>query len=147
MRVTRRYRFSASHRLHSPQLSEDANRELYGKCNNTYGHGHDYVLEVSVRGPVDETTGQVINYRVLDGMVADRVLKLFDHANLNIQVEEFSDSVPTTENVAGEIARRLRHQWTQAFPSEVQLEKIRLHETGRNTFEMLVGQTWAPTEQ
>ena len=140
MRVTRRYRFSASHRLHAPQLSGDENRILYGKCNNPHGHGHDYVLEVSVRGPVDEATGLVLKTRVLDRLVTERVLAVFDHANLNTQVEAFSAVVPTTENVAGEIASRLQIRWKLTFPAGVELEKVRLHETGRNTFELLLGQ-------
>lgn len=141
MRLTRRYRFSASHRLDSPELSPEENRELYGKCNNPYGHGHDYVLEVTVRGPVDEATGQVINTQALDRLVTRDVVKPFDHANLNTQIEAFASAVPTTENVAHEIAGRLRRDWPAAFPTGAKLEKIRLHETGRNIFELPVAKT------
>ncbi|MCW5978568.1 MAG: 6-carboxytetrahydropterin synthase [Bryobacteraceae bacterium] len=140
MRLTRRYRFCASHRLHAPQLGVEENRALYGKCNNPHGHGHNYVLEVSVRGPVDETTGLVANTTVLDRLVARDVLAPFDHANLNLQAPAFRTSVPTTENLALEISRRLLRDWSSSFPAGTKLEKIRLHETGRNIFELLVEQ-------
>jgi 6-pyruvoyltetrahydropterin/6-carboxytetrahydropterin synthase len=140
MRLTRKYRFSASHRLHASQLSARENQTLYGKCNNPFGHGHDYVLEVSVRGPVDEATGLLINTRVLDRLVGDIVLKQFDHANLNTQVEAFQTLVPTTENLASHIAGLLRGEWKTAFPLGAKLEKIRLRETGRNTFEFVLSE-------
>ena len=74
-RVTRRYGFPASHRLHAPQLSAEENQELYGKCNNPYGHGHNYSVEVSARGPADPKTGLAVDMSLLDGMVARLVLK------------------------------------------------------------------------
>src|SRR5437764_9662270 len=80
-RVTRRYEFAASHRLHSAEFSEARNRELYGKCNNPYGHGHNYAVEVSVRGPVDEITGRAVDPRQLDDLVDREVLQAFDHRN------------------------------------------------------------------
>jgi len=76
-RVTRRYKFAASHRLHSSELSEPENHELYGKCNNPYGHGHDYVLEVSVAGPLDSISGQVVNILALDRLVNEQILRGF----------------------------------------------------------------------
>ena len=137
-RVTRRYRFAASHRLHSGQFSEGQNRELYGKCNNPYGHGHDYVLEVSVAGPLDPVSGQVVNIQSLDRLVNDHILRDFDHKYFNADVDEFSeDLVPTSENILRVIEHRLTSNWRQAFPAEgPRLEGIRLQETKRNRFEL-----------
>lgn len=133
IRVTRRYRFSASHRLHAAGLTEDANRELYGKCNNPHGHGHNYAVEVSVRGPVDPESGKAADIEALDALVRRAVLEPFDHRDLNTEVPEFAHTVPTTENLAVEIRRRLLSNWPEAFPK---LERIRIDETKRNRFEL-----------
>lgn len=136
IRLTRRYRFSASHRLHSEQLSETENRALYGKCNNAYGHGHDYMLEVSVRGPVEERTGRVVDLGALDALVRCEVVAAFDHRNLNAEVPEFAGVVPTTENLVVAVERRLRRKWGTTFPGEwPRLDRIRIEETRRNAFE------------
>jgi 6-pyruvoyltetrahydropterin/6-carboxytetrahydropterin synthase len=136
IRLTRRYRFSASHRLHSGRLSEGENRAVYGKCNNPYGHGHDYVLEVSVRGPVEEKTGRAADVAVLDALVHRQVIRAFDHRNLNEDVPEFARVIPTTENLVAEVERRLRREWGASFPGEwPELDRIRIQETRRNTFE------------
>lgn len=138
IRLTRRYRFSASHRLHSARLSESENRQVYGKCNSPYGHGHDYVLEVSLGGPVDEKTGRVVSIESLDRLVGEQILRAFDHKNFNVEVPEFAEVPPTTENLAYEIRRRLRENWPAAFPgTPPTLERIRVHETGRNIFEIV----------
>jgi len=129
--LTRRYRFSASHRLHSNQLSDDENWRVYGKCNNDYGHGHNYHLEVTVAGPVDAVTGMVVNPADLDRVVAQEVLDPFDHTNLNLDLPCFRELVPTSENLLLEIAGRLAARW--AGPSL--LIKVRLQETGKNFFE------------
>jgi len=135
--LTRRYHFAASHRLHSQKLSEETNREVYGKCNNPFGHGHDYVLEVSVRGPVDEQTGLVVNLINLDGLVRREVLEDFDHKNINTQIPTFADSVPTTENVALEIRSRLARKWEGTFQDGLpRLERIRLFETRKNIIQV-----------
>ena len=99
MRLTRRYRFSASHRLHSPAFSEDENRELYGKCSNPYGHGHDYVLEVIAEGTMDPVSGQVVHVPTLDRLVSEEVLQDFDHRYMNADLGEFKTMVPTSENI------------------------------------------------
>ncbi|MBI1787973.1 MAG: 6-carboxytetrahydropterin synthase [Acidobacteria bacterium] len=140
IRVTRRYRFAASHRLSSPRLPEEENRRIYGKCANPYGHGHDYLLEVSARGPVDPRSGRAVDTPALDELVRDRVLKPFDHRNLNLDAPEFQGGVvPTTENLGLEIARRLGAGWKQVFPGGWPvLEKIRIVETPRNIFEVVV---------
>jgi 6-pyruvoyltetrahydropterin/6-carboxytetrahydropterin synthase len=125
----RRYRFSASHRLHSSKLSEEENWRVYGKCNNPHGHGHNYVVEVSVSGPVDAATGMIANLADLDSFVEREVIEPFDHKSLNEDVAAFLASVPTTENVCKEIFTRLKH-----FP-KARLERVRVEETGNNTFE------------
>jgi 6-pyruvoyltetrahydropterin/6-carboxytetrahydropterin synthase len=125
----RRYRFAASHRLHSEHLSEDENWRVYGKCNNPYGHGHNYVLEVRVSGDVDPATGMIANLADLDGFVEREVIEPFDHKSLNEDVTAFRDRVPTTENLCIEIYRRLK-----PFP-KVRLESVRIEETGNNSFE------------
>jgi 6-pyruvoyltetrahydropterin/6-carboxytetrahydropterin synthase len=137
-RVTRRYKFAASHRLNSVQLSEQQNGELYGKCNNPYGHGHDYVLEVSVTGPLDAVSGQVVNILALDRLVEEQILRDFDHRYFNADVAEFlGDLVPTSENILRVIENRLSAHWRGAFPGDgPRLEGIRLQETKRNRFEL-----------
>ena len=136
-RVTRRYQFAASHRLHAPQLSDEENRRLYGKCNNPYGHGHNYVMEVSASGPVDARSGYAVDVASLDELVRRHVLRPFDHRNLNEDVNSFEGISPTSENLLVEICRRLKENWPTAFPGEwPKLEKIRIAETPRNIFEM-----------
>jgi 6-pyruvoyltetrahydropterin/6-carboxytetrahydropterin synthase len=125
----RRYRFSASHRLHNSALSAEENAKVYGKCNNPYGHGHNYVLEVRVSGEIDPVTGMIANLADLDSFVARAVLDDVDHKSLNEDVEAFHETVPTTENLCKEIFRRLR-----AFPG-AQLESVRIQETANNSFE------------
>lgn len=131
MQLTRRYRFCASHRLDSPALTPDENRRLYGKCNNPYGHGHDYVLSVTVDGPV-AADGQLVDRRALDALVTEQVLVRLDHKNLNVDVPELSHSVPTTENLASAIRQALKSRWT--LPAR--LEHVRISETDRNIFEL-----------
>ncbi len=139
MKLTRRYRFAASHRLHRPGWSEETNRLVYGKCNNPHGHGHDYLLEVTVAGAVDPDSGRVADVARLDALVQEEVIGPFDHANLNEQVPAFADLVPTTENLAVEIRDRLLRCWREWFPAGgAELEKIKLRETRRNIFELFV---------
>ncbi len=136
-RVTRRYGFAASHRLHSPQLGEEENRRVYGKCNNPYGHGHNYLIDVSARGPADAVTGLAVDVTALDDLVRRQVLEPFGNSNLNADTDAFNDTVPTSENVAVEICRRLKRHWSAAFPGGwPRLEKIRIAETERNIFEL-----------
>ena len=136
-RVTRRYGFAASHRLHAPQLSEEENYKLYGKCNNPYGHGHNYEVEISARGPADPRTGLAVDTMRLDSLVAREILEPFSHRDLNRDVKSFESVVPTSENLAVEICRRLKQKWSTAFPGEwPRLEKVRIAETPRNIFEI-----------
>jgi 6-pyruvoyltetrahydropterin/6-carboxytetrahydropterin synthase len=125
----RRYHFAASHRLHSPALSEEENCRIYGKCNNPFGHGHNYVVEVLVSGEIDPATGMIANLADLDAFVEREVLDPFDHKSLNEDVAAFNAAVPTTENLCIEIFRRLK-----TFPN-AKLERVRVQETSNNSFE------------
>ena len=127
--LTRRYLFTASHRLHIDQMSEAENRAIYGKCNYPHGHGHNYHLSVTVSGPVDGRTGMVCNLADLDGFVQREVLARFDHQNLNT-LPEFHGKVPTTEALCLEIESILKQRFRHAH-----LEKVRIEETRKNTFE------------
>lgn len=133
MRLTRQYRFSAAHRLHSETLTEAENDATYGKCNNPYGHGHNYVLEVTVQGAVDPVTGRVVDLPSLDGFVQQEILSRYDHRNLNEQVAELKGLVPTTEVVSEAIHARLTAAWPAAWPM---LHRVRIWETRNNLFEV-----------
>jgi 6-pyruvoyltetrahydropterin/6-carboxytetrahydropterin synthase len=127
--LSRRYLFSASHRLHSETMSAEENQLTYGKCNNPYGHGHNYVIEVTVSGTVDEKTGMVCNLTDLDGFIEREVLARYDHENLNT-LKEFTKDVPTTENLCINIFEIVKRGFRQAH-----LERVRLEETMMNSFE------------
>ncbi len=131
MKLTRRYRFAASHRLDVASLTAEENRRLFGKCNNPHGHGHDYVLEVTVEGRPD-ASGQLANRETLDALVRERILQRLDHRNLNTDVVELNGIVPTTENLAAAIRGALSADW----PLASRLKKIRVSETDRNMFEL-----------
>jgi 6-pyruvoyltetrahydropterin/6-carboxytetrahydropterin synthase len=127
--LSRRYQISASHRLHSDALTDEENRDLYGKCNNPYGHGHNYIIEVTVSGHVDKETGMICNLADLDHCVQKEVIGRFDHTNLN-KAECFSNQVPTTENLCRTIYVLLSDRFTGA-----RLERVRIEETSNNFFE------------
>jgi 6-pyruvoyltetrahydropterin/6-carboxytetrahydropterin synthase len=131
--LTKRYWFSASHRLHCDSMSAEENRDVYGKCNNPHGHGHNYALEVTVAGQVDPATGMVCNLADLDGFVNENIVERFGHENLNM-LAEFQGIVPTTENLCVEIYRILEHGFHHA-----RVEKIRMEETMLNSFEYAGG--------
>jgi 6-pyruvoyltetrahydropterin/6-carboxytetrahydropterin synthase len=97
--VTRRLHFSAAHRVHNPAMSDDENRRVFGKCNNPNWHGHNYVLDVSVKGTLDEKTGYVIDLSRVKEIVEQHVIAKVDHRNLNLEVDFLRDMIPTTENV------------------------------------------------
>ena len=133
--LTRRYMFSASHRLHNPALPEPENQRLYGKCNNRGGHGHNYFLEVTVAGPADLLTGMVVNLTELDEYVRSHILTCFDESNLNEQ-PPFRELVPTTENLCRAIYGILQDGWSRlASARRARLEQVRLEETSLNSFE------------
>jgi 6-pyruvoyltetrahydropterin/6-carboxytetrahydropterin synthase len=125
----RRYMLSASHRLHTGALSVDENRAAYGKCNNPHGHGHNYVVEVLVGGPVDPEIGMVLNLAALDEVMRKKVIDRFDHANLNSD-PLFANWVPTTENLCRGIFGILK----DALPAG-ELEYVRVEETENNFFQ------------
>lgn len=125
--VYRKEHFNAAHRLHNPLLTDEENKELYGKCNNPNYHGHNYDLVVKVTGTIDEKTGYVVDTKILSNIIKDYVTDRFDHKNLNLDVEEFKTLNPTTENVAVVIYNTLRGK----LPAELDL-KIYLYETERN---------------
>ncbi len=125
----RRYMFSASHRLHADALTPAQNLAAYGKCNNPHGHGHNYILEVLVAGPVDPSTGMVVDLVALDEVVQKKVVDRFDHTNLNLD-PLFANCVPTTEN----LCRALLELLQNAMPSS-QLEYVRVEETENNFFQ------------
>ena len=125
----RRYMLSASHRLHADTLTPEENQAAYGKCNNPHGHGHNYVIEVLVGGPVDRETGMVVNLAVLDEVVRNRVTDRFDHTNLNLD-PLFANRVPTTENLCRAVFGLLKG----ALPAG-ELEYVRIEETENNFFQ------------
>ncbi|GAC1430334.1 MAG: 6-carboxytetrahydropterin synthase [Terriglobales bacterium] len=127
--LTRRYMFSASHRLHSDSMSAQENQAIYGKCNNPHGHGHNYVLEVTVSGQVDQNTGMICNLVDLDGFVHGEITERFDLQNLNT-LPEFESAVPSTENLCMVIEDILRRRFKHAH-----LDKVRIEETMMNSFE------------
>lgn len=135
--ITRRYRFSASHRLHAPELSAAENQRLYGKCNNPFGHGHDYELQVTASGDIDDRTGRILPVLKLDQLVEDKILRLFSHRNMNLDVQQFERLVPTTENIALVIADLLAQNWSAYLgQSAARLSRVHIQETGRNGFEL-----------
>ncbi len=125
----RRYMLSASHRLHSDALSAEENRRAYGKCNNPHGHGHNYVVEVLMAGPVSQDTGMVVDMAQLDAVVQRQVLDRFDHVNLNLDTL-FVDRAPTTENLCRAVFGLLK----DTLPAG-NLEYVRVEETENNFFQ------------
>ncbi|KAK8729649.1 hypothetical protein OTU49_008246 [Cherax quadricarinatus] len=128
--VTRVETFSACHRLHSKQLEDDENQRIYGKCNNPNGHGHNYKVEVTVRGAIDAVTGMVMNVTDLKTIINKVVMDVMDHKHLDHDVPAFRDSslVSTTENVAVVIFNGIKDH----LPQHVTLYEIKIHETEKN---------------
>jgi 6-pyruvoyltetrahydropterin/6-carboxytetrahydropterin synthase len=127
--LTRRYLFSASHRLHNDAMSAEENRAIYGKCNNPHGHGHNYRVEITVSGQVDQSTGMICNLADLDGFVEREILQRFDIENLNM-LPEFASVIPSTENLCTVIHDILQRGFTHAH-----LQRVRIEETMMNSFE------------
>ena len=134
---TRRYRLSASHRLHAPGLTDQQNRDTYGKCNNPFGHGHNYFVEITVAGPIHPETGFVVDLPKLDALARRELLDRFDSMHLNTDSTFAGDFVPSTENLATEVERVFR----AAVPlldaaGRLRLFAIRIEETGNNSFDL-----------
>jgi 6-pyruvoyltetrahydropterin/6-carboxytetrahydropterin synthase len=128
--VIRKAHFNAAHRLYNPSWTDEKNAEVFGLCNNPYFHGHNYELEVKVSGEVDPETGYVIDMKILSDLIKDEVENRFDHKNLNLQVEEFKNLIPTAEHICWVIWKILRDK----LPENLDLG-IRLYETPRNYVE------------
>lgn len=139
--LRKRYGFAASHRLHSPALTDTENQATYGKCDNPHGHGHNYEVELTVGGAVDPVTGRMIDLALLDDLAESQFLAPFRYRNLNQEVAAFRTTVPTTENLGLEVDRRLRQVWAETFGSSgPRLEKVRIWETDRNICEIAGGE-------
>ena len=123
--ITRKVRFCAAHRYHREDWTAEKNREVFGACNNPHGHGHNYELEVTLRGPVDPFTGMVINLRRVDEILQEQVVSRFDHRNINKEVEGFESAVPTTENLAIQIWKLIEPGFNR---EAVRLSRVRLRE-------------------
>jgi len=130
MLVTRREVFSSAHRLYNPLFTDDENEQIYDKCNNYHGHGHNYVLEVVVEGEIDEKTGYVIDLKVLKKIIIENVIRKVDHKHLNLDVDFMKDVIPTAENIAVKIWDQL----VDKIPNG-RLYKIKLSETENNYVE------------
>ncbi len=128
--VTRREVFSASHRLHNENWTDEKNKEIFGKCNNLYGHGHNYVLEVTVAGNIDPETGYVIDTKLLKWIIRKYIIEKVDHKHLNLDVDFFKGIIPTAENIAVAF-------WEQIFDKipNGKLFSIKIYETENNYFE------------
>ena len=135
--LSRRYHFSASHRLHTEAYDVAQNKAVFGKCNNPYGHGHNYTVQVTLSGQVDPATGMVCNLAELDAFAQANLLARFDHTNLNT-LDCFANKVSTTENLSMEIYRIF-----QKFPSG-HLERVHIEETSNNSFDYAGEATSAP---
>jgi 6-pyruvoyltetrahydropterin/6-carboxytetrahydropterin synthase len=122
--------FNAAHRLHNNNWSDEKNKKIFGKCNNPHYHGHNYDLEVKIIGYCDPETGYVIDTKILSDLIEDKILKRFDHKNLNLDTEEFKNLNPTAENIARVIYDLLKPE----LKSDLEL-KIKLYETARNYVE------------
>ena len=122
--LTRKAEFSASHYYNSPELTPEENRHLFGKCSNPNGHGHNYTLEVTVKGEVDPRSGFVVDLKHLKEVMQREVLEAMDHRFLNKEVAEFLTKIPTTENIAIVVWQRLQPKLQQA-----QLHRVRVYET------------------
>ena len=128
--LSRRYHFSASHRLHAEAYDAERNRAVFGKCNNPHGHGHNYAVELTFRGPVDDATGMVCNLADLDSFATANLLDRFDGVNLNT-LACFAEKVSTTENLAMEV-----HRIFARF-QPAKLERVHIEETSNNSFDFI----------
>ena len=122
--LTRKAEFSASHYYHNPEFTPEENQRIFGKCNNPHGHGHNYTLEVTVKGEVDQRSGFVVDLKELKEIMNREVLDAVDHRFLNQEVREFRDQIPTTENLAIAIWNWLHPKFNVA-----RLHRVRLYET------------------
>jgi len=127
--VTVKVYFEAAHRLHNPRQSDEWNREVFGKCNNPHGHGHNYVIEASVRGDVNPESGYLIDMKDLKTVLNRRVVNDVDHRHLNIEVPWLDGVIPSAENLARVFFERVASD----LPDGVELAALTVHETDRNS--------------
>ncbi len=136
-KLTKRFGFSAAHRLYAGALSEEENARVFGKCANPFGHGHDYRLEVTVSGAPDKRSGMILQRGEFDGWVRESVIERIDHRRLDKDVREFEDTVSTTENLTLVVEQWLREGWRRHFPGkECKLSGVCIEETPRNSFRL-----------
>jgi 6-pyruvoyltetrahydropterin/6-carboxytetrahydropterin synthase len=133
--LTRVYDFSASHRLNAAALSVEENRELFGKCNRENGHGHNYGLDITLSGDPDPVTGLLVDPVLLDKVVEEEVLQVLDHRNLNLDLPEFADTNPTSENLTCLIWDRIESRLKKEPTARARLHRVGVRETARNYFE------------
>ncbi|KAI8928777.1 hypothetical protein BC831DRAFT_447364 [Entophlyctis helioformis] len=129
--ITRTVSFSAAHRMHSPALSAEENRAVFGKCNNPNGHGHNYRVQVTVRGEIDPVTGMVLNLTVLKDCMQRGIMDVMDHRNLDLDVPYFQGKVSTAEVIAVFIWEQMQAYLPKS--DNYALYEVRLHETDNNT--------------
>lgn len=137
---SRRYRFSASHRLHASSLNDEQNRAAFGKCNNPFGHGHNYTIELTVAGPVNAETGFVVDMVALDNLVRQEIVDRWDHANLNDDPTFSGALVPSTENLTFQVEKILQRgveELSQKQGGGLRLFRVRIEETSNNSFDLL----------
>jgi 6-pyruvoyltetrahydropterin/6-carboxytetrahydropterin synthase len=131
--VTRKIEFNAAHRLFNPELSDEENRQIYGKCAGEYGHGHNYLLEITLSGLIDRRTGYLFDLKALKKILEEQIVARFDHRHLNHEVSELSGHVPTTEILAVLIWEILESRLGTITNQELCLHEVKIHETGKNS--------------
>ena len=124
VQLTQQFEFSAAHRLHCSQLSDEKNRQLFGKCNNPAGHGHNYVLDITLSNQVENQTGAIVSLGEFEAAVKELVIDRLDHKHLNHDVAYFADVNPTVENIAAAV-----FEWLDGHFGEATLERVRVYET------------------
>ena len=130
--ITRRFHFSASHRMYKPELNDEENYKLYGKCSNPNGHGHNYILEVTVEGEADSEIGYVMDLKKLKEIVEDTLIEKVDHKNMNVDVEFMKDVIPTSENIVIKFWQKLTDKINN---NNRRLYSLKLFETENNIVE------------
>ncbi len=131
--VSRKIEFNAAHRLFNPLWTEEENLAVYGKCSNKYGHGHNYLLEITICGIIDPTTGFLFDLKELKNILKEEVMERFDHKNLNHDVTDLQDCVPTTEVLAVLIWDILEQRLHNINNREISLHEVKIYETGKNS--------------
>lgn len=135
--VSRKIEFNAAHRLFNPDFTDEENGEIYGKCSNKNGHGHNYLLEITLYGVVDPATGFLFDLKELKAILEEEIIERFDHRNLNLDVPELRESVPTTEVLAVLIWDILEQRLRNINNREIALHEVKIYETGKNSVRYL----------